>query len=410
MTDVRDESDPVTGDEAEEEPAPPRRIGFRLPRALRDALPALLGYLAVRLLGLSILLLFATRVSPDDTPMPPFPESVEALLNRFDGLWYVGIATGGYDTSIRYDDDGALVNTNIAFFPLLPWLIRAGVALNLPAVPTGLVVVALAGLAAAWGLYAVGAELHSRTVGTVLAVLWGAVPHAVVENMVYTESLFTALAAWALWALLRRRWLLAGALTAVAGLSRPTAIALIGAVGLTCLVAIIRRGAGWRPWVAGAIAPLGLLGFWGWAGWKLGRIDGWLWMQGAAWHNHFDAGRTAVETIVSTLYREHDLAIYATTLVVVIAVALLVVLILDRRWPLPIIAYSAAVVALAVLQGGGYFYAKGRFLLPAFTLLLPVAMALVRASRTTRYTVLTTLAVLSAWYGTYLLLIWGRSP
>jgi hypothetical protein len=49
-------------------------------------------------------------------------------------------------------------------------------------------------------------------------------------------------------------------------------------------------------------------------------------------------------------------------------------------------------------------------LLPAFPLLLPAAAALARASRVHRRTVLTALAMGSAWYGTYLLTVWRFSP
>ena len=45
-----------------------------------------------------------------------------------------------------------------------------------------------------------------------------------------------------------------------------------------------------------------------------------------------------------------------------------------------------------------------------FVLLIPVGAALTKASRTTRYAVLVTMAGLSAWYGGYLLLVWTRSP
>ena len=76
--------------------------------------------------------------------------------------------------------------------------------------------------------------------------------------MGYTETLFTALAAWSLFAVMRRRWLTAGVLCLAAGLTRSVAIALIAAVGLAALVAVCRRRDGWRPWVGGALAPLGV--------------------------------------------------------------------------------------------------------------------------------------------------------
>jgi hypothetical protein len=375
------------------------RLAAAVGAAVRAAAPALAGYLAVRLVGLLVLAALAERAG----------RSLPALLGRYDGVWYLGIAADGYDTSITYDADG-LVNTNIAFFPLFPALIRTVSALGVPPLAAGILVAGAAGLAAAWGIYAVGARLHSRQLGIVLAVTWGALPHAVVQNMVYTESLFTALCAWAIWAVLGGRWLLAGVLTIGAGLTRPTAIALVGAVGLAALVAIVRRRDGWRPWAAAVLAPLGVLGYWGWCAVALGRPDAWFWMQHEGWRSELDFGRTTARSILATVTSGQQFAIYATTIVLGLAAVLAVVLILDRRWPLVVVAFGAAMVALVALEGGNYYHAKGRFLVPAFVLLVPVAMGLVRASRGTRYAVLVTLAGLSAWYGGYLLLIWTRSP
>jgi hypothetical protein len=365
----------------------------------RAAAPALAGYLAVRLVGLLVLLAAAQRAG----------RSLPGLLGRNDGNWYIDIAAHGYDTSITYGAKG-LVNTNIAFFPLYPALIRAVTSVGIPALYAGIAVSTVAGLVAAWGMYAVGVQLHSRELGIVLAVLWGALPHAVVENMVYSESLFTAACAWAVWAVLDRRWVLAGLLTIAAGLTRATAVALVAAVGLAALVAIVRRQDGWRPWAAAVLAPLGTVGYWVWCAVALGRPDAWFWMQHQGWKSHVDFGRTTVRTILATATSQQQFAAYATTIVLGLAVALLAVLVLDRRWPLVVVAFGAAMVALVAVEGGNYYHAKGRFLLPAFVLLIPVAAALVKASRTTRYAVLVTLTALSAWFGAYLLLVWTRSP
>jgi hypothetical protein len=393
--------DPVATDAVAEESATAPDAG-RTRRALahlRGAAPALAGYAAVRAVGLVVLALLARRAG----------QSLPGLLGRYDGVWYLGIAANGYDTSISYDADG-LVNTNIAFFPLFPALIRVVSAVGIPPLYAGIVLAALAGLAAAWGIFAVGALLHSRRFGIVLAVLWGALPNAVVQNMVYTESLFTAACAWAIWAVLGRRWVLAGLLTVVAGLTRPTAVALVGAVGLACLVAIARRRDGWRPWAAAVLAPLGLLAYWGWCAVALGRADAWFWMQHEGWYSGLDFGRTTARSMLATVTAPQPLAVYATTLVLTAAAALLAVLVLNRRWPLPVVAFGAAMVALVAMEGGSYYHAKGRFLVPAFVLLIPIAGALVKASRFTRYVVLATLTAISASYGAYLLLVWTRSP
>lgn len=69
----------------------------------------------------------------------------------------------------------------------------------------------------------------------------GVYPTAFVQSMAYTETLFTALAAWALYAVLRGRWIVAGALCVLAGLTRPTAAALIAALAITAAVTLVRE-------------------------------------------------------------------------------------------------------------------------------------------------------------------------
>ena len=64
-----------------------------------------------------------------------------------------------------------------------------------------------------------------------------------------------------------------------------------------------------------------------------------------------------------------------------------------------------------VLGGDGYYWSKARLLLPAFPLLIPVALAIVRSrNRVLPYVVFALLTTLSTLYGVYLLLYWGFSP
>jgi hypothetical protein len=331
------------------------------------------------------------------------------VLTRFDGGIYIRIATQGYDAAIPLKPDGSLAPTNLAFFPLYPGLI----AVVDPVFPgdarvAGIAVSWAAGLAAAWGLYAVGAQLRDRRTGVLLAGLWAVVPHAVVESMSYSETTFTALAAWSLFALLRRRWLTAGVLCLFAGLARPVAPALIAAVGLAALVAVCRRRDGWRPWACMALAPLGFLGYVAWVGERLGRIDGYVFLQREAWLASYNAGQYAVSFAGQILTRPHDLAHYVTTAVVLVALALIVLLVIDRT-PWPLVVYAAVIFA-AVVGVEGYYHTMARHLLPAFPLLLPVAGALAGTRRARMVVVLTLLAAMSVLYGVYLRLIWQYSP
>lgn len=372
----------------------------RLAQAVPAAAPALAAYMLLRAFGLAVLALFAHR----------FERDLWELLGRFDGTWYVQIAEHGYDRAIPIGPDGGYATTNLAFFPLYPGLI----ALLDPVLPggpraAGLAISWVAGLAAAWGLFAIGTHLRGRRTGLLLVALWAVLPHALVQSMAYTETLFTALAAWSLYALLRRRWLTSGALCLAAGLVRPTAGALGLAVGLAALVAVWRRRDGWRPWATGLIAPLGLLGYLGWVALRLGRLDGYLHVQAAAWHLSFDGGRDTYRNLLAILTKTtHPLSRYVVTAVLAVAVGLFILAALDRL-PWPLLVYTGSVLVMA-LGTAGYYHSRARLLIPAFALLLPPAVGLAAARTRTVVVVVGLLAVASAWYGAYLSLLWRYSP
>jgi hypothetical protein len=333
-----------------------------------------------------------------------------SMLTRFDSDSYQDIALHGYDKSIPFTAVGLPATTNLAFFPLYPWLsalVRDWLTVD---ITTAQIVVAwTAGLIAAAGLYALGTHLRSRTTGVVLAALFAVLPHAIVESMGYSETLFTALAAWSLWAVLRRHWLSAAVLCILAGLTRPTSAALVAAVGLAALVAVIRRPREWRAWLAMPLAPLGLLGYMWWVGDRLGRWDGYFVVQNQAWKMSFDWGVYSYTTLGQVLTHSMPLAVYVTTAVVITGFALYLIGFGDRV-PWPLLVYAGLVLVL-VLGGDGYYWAKARLLLPAFPLLVPVAYAIVRSrNRMVPYVVLTLLTALSTFYGVYLLLLWGYSP
>lgn len=78
-------------------------------------------------------------------------------------------------------------------------------------------------------------------------------------TLAYTEALLAAFAAWALYALLRGRWGWAAGLAVLAGLTRPTGIAVAAAVTAAAAYEICRRR-GRAPaavWAAGLAAPAG---------------------------------------------------------------------------------------------------------------------------------------------------------
>jgi hypothetical protein len=364
------------------------------------AAPALALYVGLRFLGLYVLWYFASDAGADFWTL---------LTDGFDSARYRGVADRGYDEAIPVKPDGTLAVTNLAFFPLFPGLIAAITAISpLSSAAAGLLVSWLSGIAAAWGIYAVGTQLRDRTTGIILAGLWGALPHAIVQNYVYTESLFTALLAWSLLALLRRQWLVSSGLCLLAGLTRPTALALIAAVGIAALVAVFRREDGWRPWAAMLIAPLGYVGYLAWVGQRLGRLDGYWYLQSEAWNMRFDGGVDTVSRLARNLTQPVLLQEYVTTTILVLTVVLLALLVWDR-YPLPLLVYTVVTIVVLLANQRGFAY-MGRYLVPTFTLLLPIAVGLARARLRNAVAVLAVLGLISAWYGTYLSLVWTISP
>lgn len=113
-----------------------------MPTRLEGRLPALLGYAAVRALGLLALALVSAAHGADPRTL---------LSARWDSLWYTRVAELGYGYEVRLPNGD--VHSNLAFFPLLPWLERLGAALTpLSYADAGLLVSALASLAAAGGI------------------------------------------------------------------------------------------------------------------------------------------------------------------------------------------------------------------------------------------------------------------
>lgn len=89
--------------------------------------------------------------------------------------------------------------------------------------------------------------------------------------------------------------------------------------------------------------------------------------------------------------------------------AMLFALSLADRQPWPLLLFSALLLATS-LGGAGFYHAKARFLVAAFGLLLPPAVALAKARRCTMLIVFSTLTLISGYFGGYLLLVWNRSP
>ncbi|MFG2095264.1 hypothetical protein [Streptomyces sp. NPDC048612] len=380
-------------------PGPARCDGTGVRAALRRAAPALLAFAAIRLLGIVVLALWSAAGG----------RSWHTLLTaRWDALWYTRVAEQGYGYTVALPNGD--VHSNLAFFPLLPWLERGLSALSpLSAADAGMVVSWLASLAAAWALYATGERLHGPRAGVALAALWAALPVGIVQSMAYSESLFTALAAWALYAVLTGRWVAAGVLASLAGLTRPVGAAVVAAVWVTAAVTLWRERAGGSPLRTAArrhpgllpgvlLAPLGWCGYFLWVAVHQGSLTGYLDIQ-EGWGNGFDGG-IAFASFVRQQLSGPVFAAGAGLLVGIGLVIWLQVRGVRQGQPLPLVVYGGTVLLLA-LTAKGYFGSKPRLMLPAYPLLLPLAVGLARWRRAWPWLAIGLLATGSAVYGAF---------
>jgi hypothetical protein len=384
-------------------PAPGPALVGGLVRGLRAVAAALTPaalYFAVRAVGVAVLgAMAAGRGIPLVTE-----------LRSWDAMWLLSIAHYGYDgvPAALVDAFGRhTADTAYAFFPGYPATIAAvGLLTGGDLVAAALLVTAAAGAATAFGLVRL-AELvpgGSRRAGLLLVALFAAAPMGVVLSMAYTEALFCALAVWALVGVLRRQWLLAGLCSAAAGLVRPTAGALALAVGLAAVVAVVGRRDGRRPWLAGVVAASGLLSYLGYVGWRTGAPTGWFDIQRIGWGSQFDAGASLVRFVDRALSTGHELYDLAVLLALIGSLVLLVVAV-RMRLPWPLLVYTTAVL-ITVWCSDGQIHSRVRLLMPAFPLLLPVALGLARRRTTTGVAVVLAAALASAWFGGYALTIW----
>lgn len=370
---------------------------------LRGHAPEVIAYCAVRAVGLIVLVAMAAH-----------PAHTASLLTKWDGAFYLKVARHGYDTALTYRPDGSLVNTDIVFFPLYPFLI-AVVGAVIGVVPAALLLSLAAGIVAAIAMCGIGEHLYDRRTGVLLAALWGAAPTAIVESMAYPEALYTAFAALTVLYLLRERWIAAGVTAFFAGLTHPTGVAAALSVGVCALATLLRPGRERRwapaPWIATAMAPLGALAYLAWVGHALGRWDGFSYMEERGWDSSPSLIGVWHQIVLATT---HPLQLGYKAPVYILGFSLVFALVLTftrmRRRALPVLAFAWLSIALALFIGPTYFHAEGRFLLPDFPLFLPPAVFLARRNVYVAWAVVAACALLSAWYGGYLLTIWTHSP
>ncbi|NUS73258.1 MAG: hypothetical protein HOQ05_07615 [Corynebacteriales bacterium] len=362
----------------------------------REALRAVVLYGAVASIAITVLLSIARANNKE----------LDKLPWTGDAGWYLTIAENGYDNEVPHGPNGEVLQSRLAFFPAFPALIRATHEITRLDYPyAGMLVSLIGAIFAAVGIFTLARGLVGERAGLISVGLFAIAPASVVQWIPYTESIATALIVWTLIAVLNHQWLLAGGLTFASGLVRPTTTLLVAAVGLAAIVAIVRKQDSWRPWVGGALAPLGIIASWGIIGSQAGQWDAWFEAEKAEhWDQRIDFGEMMFRvTKVVLKFQETQLIYLVTLFTISAAVVLWVALATDRRIPWVFVALVAMAMVLVAITSGGYT-SKTRYLLPFMPLLLlPIASVLSKVRIPVLLAFFGVAAMLAGWYGAYLL-------
>jgi hypothetical protein len=366
-------------------------------RKPRPYLQAVAVYVAVRALGVAVLALMAGHA---DLPLLD-------RLTAWDGVWYTRLADVNYVgmTGTLDAAGGAFPEAPYAFFPLYPAFTH--LISMLPGVSTiaaGLLLSLGAGIATAGALVRIGRLVAPERphTGLILTALFAGAPMGIVLSMTYTESMFCALAAWALVAVLERQWLLAAACCFFAGLTRSTATVLIVVVVAAAVIEVWRGRDRRAALLCAVVAPLGLAGYW--AAVAAGTGMSWQAIELRGWDTRFDGGQEAIAWVTRLLLSRGS--VMETTTVGLVLGAVVLAVLGARRMPWPLALYGAGVVALVVCTAGLPFI-KARLLLPAmFVLLIPVAVGLANRRPKTAAAVVVGLVLVGAWVSGHSLTAW----
>jgi len=199
-----------------------------------------------------------------------------SILSYWDGVWYRTVAEQGYLLIPGRQSDPA-------FFPLFPIVLRAMRGLCMSFLTSGVLVANVAFVVGILAFYELSRRLVAEDVARAAALIAAFFPMSFVFSMTYPESLVLAALALALLFALNGRWTLGAVAAALAALGRPEAV--LFALPLAAIaVGRSRRsgrafGVALAPVVSVATFPLYL-------GWALHNVSAWNLAQ-HAWGRSF---------------------------------------------------------------------------------------------------------------------------
>jgi hypothetical protein len=322
------------------------------------------------------------------------------VLGGWDGNWYRAVATGGYPSNLPAHA-GITAQSGNAFFPAYPFAMRLVWRLT-PLTPlgAGIFVSVVAGALAAFLIRALVRQLADDEAAERAFVLFCFFPGAFILTMVYAEGVMLVGAGICLLALLRKQWVLAGLVGALASAARGNGLVLTLCCAWMAAIAI-RRDRDWRALAAPVLAPLGAVGFFLFLKMRTGSFTAWFTVERYGWDERFDFASNNwnhAHKFLHHPFRNGNELILGLGLLFAIGAGYALV-----RSGLPSVfsVYTFATLALVFLSAT--LGLRPRFLLTAFPLLFPIAMR-------TRGTAFTVTASAFAATMTILLIFYGVQP
>ena len=341
-------------------------------------------------MGVGALAVFALpQADPAGNPLGP--TGFLGYWARWDGAWYSEIATEGY---------GERDPASTAFFPLYPMLVKLGAMVGGGPALWGVGVSLVATVFALFFVYRISERLLDSRTARAATLCLAFFPTAFFLNAVYTEALFLALTTGSLWAaLVRRDFLVAGLLGALAAATRNLGVLLL--VPLVFEWARHQQELGLRGLLGTVLVPAGLAAYAAYLWARFAHPLAFARQQGEYWNREpsgplatlGDAWRAAgvgVEYVLdpATLFLGADAtpALEASNVLNLAFLAFFLVVALAGLFVLPpgLSVYAALIVLLPVLTPSPRFplMSLPRFVLGAFPVFLVLGYLLSRSKWT----------------------------
>ncbi len=291
-------------------------------------------------------------------------------LSIWDGEWFLQAVAHGWPSHLPMANGHVAANT-AAFFPVLALVMRALAAVTgLSAAVVGLWVSALTGLSALIAIGYLAREFAGHEKAERAALLFAVAPGAFIFNLIYAEGILLTCVSLGLLALMRRKWVVAGVLGAVASATSPVGMVFVAACALTVLLAVVRERE-WKSLWALALSPVGFVTWMAYLWVHTGTLMAWRLTERGGWRS-YPSLAYPVHILTQFLFNPASPTMTGQILFFGTVVSILgVVVICKEHQPTPVLAYGIfSVVFFAVSAPVGL---RPRFVMLAFPLVIGAA-------------------------------------